>query len=185
MIDREKLRRDIRACRKRIEPDEVEKRSRCICERLAGIERLQAARIIMAYAPMPGEADPSFYWFERWQEGATVLLPRVEGDELVPVAFTGWERTATGPFGIREPVGGPYPVEKIEAVIVPGVAFDRHGYRLGHGKGYYDRFLPRLSPSALRCGVGFECQLVETVDPGPHDARLDLLVTDRRVEWYI
>ena len=184
MINREELRQKVRMCRRSMPALDIQNRSRSICERLESVARLRSAQVIMAYAPMGGEADPSPYWLQRWQEGTVVLLPRVEGDELVPVPSTGWERTVSGPFGIREPVGQPWPLERIEAVIVPGLVFDLKGYRLGHGKGYYDRFLPRLGPAVLRCGVGFECQVVETVDPEPHDARLDLLVTDVCLRWF-
>ncbi|MCZ7599446.1 MAG: 5-formyltetrahydrofolate cyclo-ligase [Gammaproteobacteria bacterium] len=74
----------------------------------------------------------------------------------------------------------PFPPEAISVVLVPGLAFDGHGYRLGYGAGMYDRLFELLPPAALRWGLAFEAQLVDAVPTEPHDQPLDAVVTERR-----
>lgn len=71
--------------------------------------------------------------------------------------------------------------KEIDAIIVPGTAFDEKGHRLGHGDGYYDRFLKGLKPRTPLIGLAFECQLFESVPTEEHDVRLDWVVTEKRV----
>ena len=88
----------------------------------------------------------------------------------------------TGP-GVREPVTGTVvPLGLIDMIVVPGLAFDRQGYRVGRGKGFYDRFLAQREIQALRCGLCFHEQLLTAAIPvEPHDMPMNLLVTDREV----
>ena len=85
---------------------------------------------------------------------------------------------APGSFGLHEPTGAAFPLGEIAAFVVPGVAFDRDGGRLGWGRGYYDATLALVRPGALCIGVAFECQLVERVPRDEHDINLDLVVTE-------
>ena len=89
-----------------------------------------------------------------------------------------------GRFGIREPkpqVGTPQAIADIDAILVPAVAFDRRGYRVGYGGGYYDRFLPELRGRAVRVGLAFACQLVDSVPAGAHDVPVDFIVTETEI----
>jgi len=162
-------------------PREVACKSELICATLRHIPELQRARTVMAYAAIKQEADINEYWLSLLNENKTVVLPRVKGKDMEAVRFDGWERTIPGPFGIREPEGEPFPPKLIEAVLVPGVVFDRRGYRLGYGKGYYDRFLSALPPDTFFCGIAFELQLVDEVYPTERDVRMHALVTESRI----
>ena len=157
------------------------RKSQLICATLKQIPELQRARTIMAYAAIRQEADISEFWLRLRAEDKTVVLPRVKGKELEAVRFDGWDRTRPGPFGIREPEGEPFPPELIDAVLVPGVVFDHQGYRLGYGKGYYDRFLSALPAASFFCGIAFELQLVDEVYPTGRDVRMHALVTESRI----
>mgnify|MGYP001200825162 FL=1 len=174
------LRRWVLELRSAQSPLEVANRSELICATLRHIPELQRARTVMAYAAIKQEADINEYWLGLRDEGKTVVLPRVNGNDLEAVRFDGWDRTKPGPFGIRELEGEPFPPELIEAVLVPGVVFDRCGYRLGYGKGYYDRFLSQLPATAFFCGIAFELQLVDEVFPTDRDVRMHALVTESR-----
>jgi 5-formyltetrahydrofolate cyclo-ligase len=117
----------------------------------------------------------------------TVLLPRTKktGD-MEAVKFTGWEHILRSPYGILEPEGEAYPVDEIDVVIVPGLVFDFKGYRLGYGKGYYDRFLKQLRPEAFICGVAYEFQVVEKVFPHEKDLPVHWIVTEKSelvIDW--
>ena len=89
---------------------------------------------------------------------------------------------SVGRYDIEEPADGePWPADNIDLIVVPGLAFDTSGGRLGKGGGFYDRFLVQPGMHALTCAVAFAEQMIETVPAEPHDRRVDMLVTDEAV----
>lgn len=111
-----------------------------------------------------------------WPEGKRVAMPRVAGDELSVHWVACREELVPAKFGILEPrADAPSAGRAFDLILVPGMAFDRAGGRLGRGKGYYDRFL--ASASGFVAGVCFDDQLVSEVPREPHDARMDAVVT--------
>ncbi|MEQ8173928.1 MAG: 5-formyltetrahydrofolate cyclo-ligase [Syntrophomonadaceae bacterium] len=173
------LRKAILAARSLISPDQVGKKSSSIIKRLEKLEPLRQARVIMAYSSIRNEVDLWPYLEEMLGQGKTILLPRVEGDKMLAVPFEGRDRCRISSFGIQEPCGSELPMEKIEAVLVPGVAFDRNGHRLGYGRGFYDRFLPGLSASVFRCGIAYDFQIVDSVFPEENDVPMHWIVSDQ------
>lgn len=142
------------------------------------------AQRVMFYASTGEEVDTRELMDEAWQRGKTVLLPSVDGarNELVPVVVRDRRGLVKGKLGIYEPVIDPenlLPPSELELVFVPGIAFDKWGNRLGRGGGFYDRFLAKLSPRAVKVGLAFDFQLVENVPliPG-HDVPLDLVISN-------
>lgn len=113
------------------------------------------------------------------QRGWTVYCPRLEGKIMVAVEYG--EDLAISDFGIREPVGEAY-MGKIDAAIVPMLAADERGGRLGYGGGYYDRFLGE-HPETLRLAYGFDFQIVKQVPTEEHDIKMDGVVTDKHIVW--
>ena len=102
-----------------------------------------------------------------------ILLPVVIGNDLELRLYTGPQDLKKGAYGIEEPVGEPFTdYASIDLAIIPGVAFDVHGNRLGRGKGYYDRLLPRL-PHIYKIGICFPFQLLEEVPTEALDVRMD------------
>ncbi|MGE5397196.1 MAG: 5-formyltetrahydrofolate cyclo-ligase [Chitinophagales bacterium] len=172
------MRKRVLSSREAAEPDKRASWSRTICQQLGEIPEVATARLLMAYVPVRNEVDISEFWLARWNKGQRIALPVVVGNQLEAVEFTGWVNTREGAFGIKEPVGEPLSPELVDAVLVPGVVFDRHGWRLGYGKGFYDRFLPRLPQTAFTCGIAFELQVVDSIIPAEHDIRLKALVTE-------
>lgn len=153
-------------------------RSALIRQTLDGMPEIRTSGTIMAYAAFGGEADINDFWLTQGEQGKRILLPRVEGDRLEAVLYSGWDKMQPGPFGIREPLGEPFPPAEIDIVLVPGLVFDTAGHRLGYGKGYYDRFLIRLPETAFFCGIAFDFQMVEDTFPGENDVRLHEVVTE-------
>jgi 5-formyltetrahydrofolate cyclo-ligase len=95
------------------------------------------------------------------------------------VAFRLGYPVRTAPYGAAEPRSpDDVPPESIDVVVVPGLAFDRQGYRVGYGRGYYDRFLPRTRADARRVGIAFSMQTVEDVPHGDADQPVDSLMTE-------
>ena len=134
--------------------------------------RWQAAQTIAAFSVLPGEPDA----LDPWPGDKRIALPRVVGDELIFHWATDRAELLPGKFGIPEPCAEASPAgNEFDLILVPGLAFDLRGGRLGRGKGYYDRFLAGVR--GLRAGVCFDDQIVESVPIDPHDLRMDFVVT--------
>ena len=119
----------------------------------------------------------------RRQDGRHAARRRADADARAPCASPIADRDVVGGYqGIPEPLPDCPRVarEAIDFVLVPGVAFDLAGRRLGYGGGYYDRLLPLLSPRAARVAGAFELQLVDRVPAAPHDVAVDAIVTESR-----
>ena len=110
---------------------------------------------------------------------------RVEGRTLVFVRVERWQDLVRGRFDLLEPPSGGTAVslEAEDAVVVPGVAFDARGWRLGRGGGYYDRTFPPGRPGPLLIGAAFTRQRVEEVPHDSHDRSMDAIVTEDGLEW--
>jgi 5-formyltetrahydrofolate cyclo-ligase len=131
--------------------------------------------VVFGFAPLKLEADWTKAAGERWQ----LALPRVAGDGLRFHRVQTFANLVTGRFGTREPAGGEIVLPaQADIVLVPGVAFNRLGARLGRGGGFYDRFLDGVKPPSKKIAICFSCQLVERVPVEPHDAAVDAVVTE-------
>ena len=170
-------------------PEDAAAGEKILC-RILGIRGLldhaPAQAVVGLYAPIHMEADLLSQAGLLRRRGFRTALPRVCGDEL---SFSVIEDDEVdlqpGAFGIMEPLRDADSVSmgEIYAICVPGLAFDREGARLGYGKGYYDRFLnsPALVKLPVLIGVGYDFQLVDSLPQGPHDLKLDYIVTPSRV----
>lgn len=148
-------------------------------EILAALEAhpaFRAADTVLLYHSLKDEVD-THEFIRKWSRLKRILLPVVVGDDLELRVYTGPEDLAIGAYGIEEPTGACFTdYAAIGFIAVPGVAFDRNGNRLGRGKGYYDRLLPRI-PAAYKAGICFPYQLVEEVPAEPFDIRMDEIIT--------
>jgi 5-formyltetrahydrofolate cyclo-ligase len=155
--------------------------SRRIMTRVLDLPEFQAARCLAAFIGVRSEVTTAPIVARALALGKRVVLPRVAGPEIELREIRSLDELVDGPFGLREPPEDPgrrADLARLDLLLVPGVAFDAAGGRLGHGKGYYDRLLRRVPPEAARVALGFECQVVERVPMGPADERVDLLVTE-------
>jgi len=166
-------------------PRQRNDKSIAACKLLVSLPEFRRAASMMVYLPMPQEIDCSEAALEAWREGKSVLAPRVDwkGRHLVPVEMRSLEDgIVTGRHGLREPAEGPaWPVGRIDLVIVPALAFDVTGARLGRGGGFYDRFLRQDGLRAVACGMAFREQVVDRLPAEGHDRTVDILVTDQQV----
>lgn len=153
------LRAQMRAWRKGLPLERQREESSAVCKRLCEWKIYQAARCVMLYRAMPGEVDLSALIEAAGKE---FCLPRMEGDGIMCARrYASGDRLEKNAWGIWEPTGEVVPAQSIDLVLVPGLAFDARGGRLGQGGGYYDRFLPRTK--AWRIGVAFEEQIIHQV----------------------
>ena len=181
MTEKKELRKEIRARKRDIPVDELREMSRLACERLLADKRLGDASTVMMYYPLGDEVDVAPVIELLAENGKTVVLPQVTGEaEMVVRRYTGEDDLREGAFGIMEPCGELFTdYEAIDVAIIPGMAFDRHGNRLGRGKGYYDRFLPLLPTRVYKIGVCFPFQLLDNIPTEEHDIKMDVVFLAR------
>jgi len=150
---------------------------------LSGVELMQTAETIAGYRAVRGEVDIDEILVKLIDRGATVTVPRVIDDDLEFVEWLPTTPTKGGAFGISEPLGDDVlNLAAHDAVLVPLVAFDNTGQRLGQGGGFYDRVLARLSyPRPVLIGIAHAFQEVAEIPVEPWDIPLDAVVTDSKV----
>jgi 5-formyltetrahydrofolate cyclo-ligase len=157
--------------------------SRQACERLARQSIWSEAATVLFYAPMGPELDVWPLVAEALANGKQVLLPRFteasQTYQACRIADLAGD-IAPGKFGIRESASHceVLALNRLDLVLVPGLAFDPHGRRLGRGKGFYDRLLSAVR--GVRCGVAFDEQLLPEVPAEPHDVLLNCILTPTR-----
>lgn len=141
--------------------------------------RWQTAHCVLLYHSLPDEVD-THEFIRRWNSRKCILLPVVIGDDLELRQYTDDSHLTEGAFHIDEPIGTPFTdYAAIDLAIIPGVAFDRNGNRLGRGKGYYDRLLPRI-PAAYKVGLCFRFQLLDEIPAEAHDVRMDEIICNSK-----
>ena len=148
-----------------------------IAKRALSLESVEAGKSFFVYRSFASEADTSHLIAALLAAGKKVYLPRVEGEEMVAVSYTGDEPMEVNAFGIEEPTGKPYEGE-IDVTVLPLLACDNAGRRLGYGGGFYDRFL--AEKKTYKLGYCFDYQIVSDLPAQAHDVRLDAVVTDKR-----
>lgn len=175
MLEKKELRKQIRLLKQQYSLAEKKAKSISVWETLEQEERFQKAQVILAYWSMDDEVY-THEFVAKWSAQKTLLLPSVRGEELDIRYFEGEELLCPGEgYAIPEPVGKLFQdLKQIDLIIVPGVAFDVRGGRLGRGKGYYDKILKQTD--AYKVGVCFDFQLVEQVPTEEHDIKMDLVI---------
>jgi len=180
------LRERILAARDALDQDARAEESRAIAQRIAALPSFRGAGVMLLTLPFRSEWDARALVREALARDATVALPRVNPAtrmiELHRVRDLRSE-VATGYRGIPEPLASLPRVDPgaIDWILVPGVAFDMIGRRVGYGGGYYDRLLPLLSPQTPRIAGAFEIQIVDVVPAAPHDLTVTAIATASRL----
>ena len=136
------------------------------------------AKVVLAYYSLPDELF-THAAVARWAESKTILLPKVEGDDLTLHQYCGAESMQKGAFGIMEPAAPQFcDYQSIDLVIVPGVAFDKKCNRLGRGRGYYDKLFGNLLPANVaKIGVCYPFQIVADVPAEDCDVAMDKVLS--------
>ena len=152
-----------------------------LCERLNA--QISSAHTILFFAPLPDELDVWPVLELSLALGTNCALPFFDaeketyGAKLLKALA---EDVVIGKFGVREPAATceTIPLDQFDLILVPGVAFDLHGHRLGRGKGFYDRILS--AASGIKCGVAYDFQVLESIPTEAHDAKMDFIFTPTR-----
>lgn len=173
-MDKKTLRQQIRALKKQHSPEELLIQSEKILQKLSVHPRFLQAEKVMLYASLPDEVQ-TLDFIETWRNRKTIILPTVVGDDIIPVELAENVTFAEGDFHIPEPQNHPYTGD-FNLIVVPGMAFDPNGHRLGRGRGYYDRFLAQ-HPDVHTIGLCFDFQLFPEIPSEPHDRNIDEIIS--------
>jgi 5-formyltetrahydrofolate cyclo-ligase len=162
--------------------------STCILERFFALEEFSAAKTVLLYVGTRTEVRTLSGFPFVLQTGKCIAVPFCENDDLQLFRLEDLSELKAGAFGILEPRSSLRrmtakliePTE-VDLVQVPGIAFDRNGGRLGHGKGFYDRLLKRCRHDAAFVGLAFDCQLFPEIPMSPIDVPMDFVVTESSI----
>jgi 5-formyltetrahydrofolate cyclo-ligase len=180
-----RMRREVLARRDALSVDLRARASAAVRAHLRRLPEIERARTLLAFASFGSEVALDPFLDDRIDAGVGVFLPYIAHMapprlEMVRVTDLAVD-LVPGRMGIREPVPRgrrPARVDRLDAVVAPGVAFDRAGHRLGYGGGFYDHLLPRLRPGTPVIGVGFSTQVVDHVPHDERDVPVDVVVTE-------
>jgi 5-formyltetrahydrofolate cyclo-ligase len=161
--------------------EEICDSSNKIMEQIEGLPAFKSSKRILIYYSIPGEVQ-TVDFLEKYKNVKELYLPVVEGSVLSVKKYTGKDNCVKGPFGILEPEGKCIEtLNEVDLIVIPGVAFDRNGNRLGRGKGYYDKLLYTIPSTTLKAGICFDFQLLENIPVDPWDIQMNLIVTEKEV----
>jgi len=179
------LRKEILRKREQLSPDAAQKMSRVIKKRLFELDEFQNAHTILFYISYDNEVFTHEMIKEAFSLEKHVVVPCTDNKNKCVVLSTlkKWDDLCIGAYNIFEPkkeCKSEILLDSIDLILVPGVAFDLQGNRIGHGMGYYDRLLQNASQKT-KIGLAFELQIVKTISNDKHDIRMDKIVTEKRI----
>lgn len=184
-MDKKELRRMVLSKRSSLTEEMHQIKSRSIVERIIGLPEFSRARTVMTYLDFKGEVETKGLVWEILNTGKRAVVPLCHQNNLIPCLIDDPDQDIhPGTWGVPEPREDrihPLPPGEIDLIIVPGVAFDTQGNRLGYGKGYYDRFLPHLRDEILKAGICFDCQIVDSIQADEYDYKMSMVITESGV----
>jgi 5-formyltetrahydrofolate cyclo-ligase len=152
------------------------RRSTLVQEHVIKSKEFRFSKLIGAYFAFGSEVKTELIIGQARALGKKLALPRVEGQRITFYEMSSGEYLVKGMFGTMEPLPY-YPIDKIDFLVIPGIAFDKKGYRLGYGKGYYDRYLSEKR-ARFSIGLAYNSQLFESLPHCDHDEKLDAIATE-------
>lgn len=184
--DKSSIREKMLGVRNNLTSHQIQSMSRDIFNTFIKLDKVQESPIIMAYLSFGSEVNADYIIEWAWSNNKRVVVPVClpKTRRMIPSIIDSFQQVEPGYFGIRQPKKEFLrPVNKgiIDIIVVPAVAFDRRGYRIGYGGGYYDRFLAEIKEKAIKIGLAFQCQLVSRLQVDKYDIPVDLIVTDKDV----
>lgn len=184
-MSKDALRARARAALRALPPDERAVAEAEIARRVWTVPEIAGARSLLLYASLPEEVATDAIADEARRRGIVLVYPRCLVDRTMTLhAVDSADALRPGRYGIREPDADACPIRRVEdvdAALIPGLAWDRGGHRLGRGAGYYDRLLADAAWRGFRCGLFFAAQEAPAVPHDAWDIPLDAILTDREL----
>ncbi len=185
------IRRSTVARRDALSKKQRAEKSAAIMSRLFEFANFLESKIVLFYLSHKSEVDTEPMIHKALALEKIIALPLIDGEkrEIIPLKIDNLDRdTQPGYRGIREPIYQrckQIPVQQVNLAIIPGIAFDERGGRIGYGTGFYDRFIPNLDITTRKVALAFECQIVPQIPMEPHDRYTDIIITEDRIVYKI
>lgn len=177
-MDKAQLRKEIREKKRAMTEDDIDLRSHRLCEKFIQSDAYRQAETIYGYLPYNQEVRTWDALLQALTDGKRVAVPKVYGDEMKFIYITDFSQIATGYCGIPEPITDePVAEDKTALVLMPGLAFDREGHRIGYGGGFYDRFLS-AEPDHPTLALCYDFQIQEHLPTEVFDIPVDVVIWD-------
>lgn len=175
-MNKQELRQAIRARKRAMTEEDILRRSEILAEKFARSDAYQAAKTIYGYLPYNQEVRTVPMLRRALEEGKRVAVPKVYGDDMKFIYLDDLSQVAKGYAGIPEPVAdGPVAQDETALVLMPGLAFDRAGHRIGYGGGFYDKFLAR-EPHHPTVALCYDFQVMDRLETEEFDIPVDLVI---------
>lgn len=157
------------------------KNSRMIIDKLFSLDEFKRAKRVMIYISKNNEVDTHKAIKMAIKIGKEVITPKIVGKKILPYRLYSFSDLSLGPFSILEPPKkNKTKKSTIDLFVIPGMAFDMFGNRIGHGYGYWDRFLNGINKKTI-IGLAFDSQIVSRIIREPHDINVSKIITDKKV----
>ena len=182
MLGKKEIRAEVKKRRREADEETLHEKSLQILERFRQLSAYKDASLLLAYVDAKREVETRLLMRCAWDDGKKVAVPRVDGDGIMHFYYLrSLKDLEPGAFGIMEPRADCRICEPEEGLLLmPGVAFDEQGHRVGYGGGYYDRYLEK-HPHLIHIALAFEFQIFPEVPSEKHDISPDLIVTENRI----
>lgn len=175
-MDKLELRKAIRARKRAMTPEEISRRSEALARLFLATDAYRAARTLYGYLPYNQEVRTLPILEQALKDGKQVAVPKVYGDQMRFIRLEDLTQVARGYAGIPEPIAdGPVAEDPTALVLMPGLAFDPQGHRIGYGGGFYDKFLAD-EPNHPTVALCYEFQVLPHLDTQAHDIPVDLVL---------
>ncbi|MGL6187384.1 MAG: 5-formyltetrahydrofolate cyclo-ligase [Clostridium chrysemydis] len=154
-----------------------------IFKNLISLNSYKRAKKIFIYIGFGSEINTKSLIKIMLKEGKEVFVPKVLEEEMIALKITSLNNLIESKFKILEPVGEKSDIdgEEFDLIIMPGVAFDRSGNRIGYGKGYYDKYLKDIKSDIKKIALAYELQLIEEIETEEHDLKVDSIITENEI----
>ena len=177
MKSKRELRKYIRQLKTLLTPAEKQRQANSVFHDIECLKQFKDAKVVLLYHSLPDEL-PTHSIIDQWSSTKTILLPRVDGEYLRLYRYSP-TLMVHGSYNISEPSMScqEYSIGDVDLAIIPAMAFDRKGHRLGRGKGFYDRLL--ATSSVMKIGVAFNSQIVRNVPADAFDIGMNMVITNK------
>ena len=175
-MNKQELRKAIRTRKRAMTEEEIERRSRSLCQKFLESDAYRACRTLYGYLPYNQEVRTVPILAQALADGKQVAVPKVYGDDMKFIVLADLTQVSRGYAGIPEPIADePVAEDETALVLMPGLAFDPQGHRIGYGGGFYDKFLSR-EPNHPTLALCYELQMVEHLETEEFDIPVDTVI---------
>ena len=175
-MDKSALRKEIRLKKRAMTPAQIEEKSALLAEKFLASDLYRQAKAVYGYLPYNQEVRTVAMLEQALRDGKQVAVPKCYGDEMRFIRMEDLSQVAPGYAGIPEPIAdGPVADDKTALVLMPGLAFDPHGHRMGYGGGFYDKFLA-AEPDHPTLALCYDFQMLPYLETESHDIPVDCVI---------